>query len=112
MFFLFLVAVLAVGALGTGVLYGWGYRAKAQLLVVLPMTLVVELALYLLVASRRLGRVAYWSWPVGLGARAAMAAGAAVTWPAGDSFRASFLVYFGSNWVGVVIQMLLAQAAK
>ncbi len=97
--------------MATGLLYCWGYRAAATATVVIPAAVVVELALYLLVASRRLRRVAYWAPPVGLLARAAMAAGSAVTWPAAASFGASFLVYFGSNWPGVILQMLLAAFA-
>ncbi|MBC7287818.1 MAG: hypothetical protein H5T86_07190 [Armatimonadetes bacterium] len=105
---LFPFAALAVGAFGAAVLYGWGGAGTVPIKIALPLAGCVELALYLLIASKRLRRLAIWAWPLGLCARALMAAGSSLVWPAPNGFVPSFVMYLGSYWPAIAVQLLIA----
>lgn len=104
----FAAAAFVVGAVGSGVLWQSGYRALVSPSVLLPVAWVFELVVYLIADGRRSGRGPGIGLLTGLVARAAMAAATAFLWAEGTPWTEAFLRYYGSSWVGVVLQISMA----
>ncbi len=104
----FAAAAFVVGAVGSGVLWQSGYRGLVSPSVLLPVAWVFELVVYLIAHGRRSGQGPGAGLLVGLSARAAMAAATALLWAEGAPWTDAFLRYYGSSWVGVVLQISMA----